>query len=170
MYAKIENGAAVEYPLYEGDLERRFPELKFPLDDSKNIEANGGYVIPEGYAVVYQNPVVDYDYTKKYEMGMPTLDAADNKWKETWVAIPLTVEELEVSKNTVGNNVRKKRNELLQKSDVFVVADRWANYITQEQTEWATYRQSLRDITLQVGYPYSVEWPVSPALFTIRAI
>lgn len=28
---------------------------------------------------------------------------------------------------------------------------------------WATYRQSLRDITLQPGYPQSVVWPTPPA-------
>ena len=27
---------------------------------------------------------------------------------------------------------------------------------------WATYRQALRDITDQPGYPTDIEWPVSP--------
>ena len=168
MYAKIENGVAVEYPLYEGDLERRFPQYVFPLDS--HLVENNGLLCPEGYAIVHPNPIAEYDYTKKYEMGMPALDVADGKWKETWVATALTTEELEMRSGSVGNNIRKKRDELLTKSDVFVVSDRWVNYTTQEQTEWADYRQALRDITLQVGFPYSVEWPVSPALFTIRTV
>jgi len=27
---------------------------------------------------------------------------------------------------------------------------------------WATWRQSLRDITSQPGYPFDIEWPLSP--------
>ncbi len=28
---------------------------------------------------------------------------------------------------------------------------------------WAEYRQALRDITIQPGFPLDIEWPVSPA-------
>jgi len=28
--------------------------------------------------------------------------------------------------------------------------------------EWATYRQALRDITAQEGFPYEVVWPPKP--------
>lgn len=31
------------------------------------------------------------------------------------------------------------------------------------QTAWAAYRQALRDITLQPGYPESVNWPTKPS-------
>lgn len=27
---------------------------------------------------------------------------------------------------------------------------------------WATYRQALRDITAQTGFPFEVVWPVAP--------
>ena len=27
---------------------------------------------------------------------------------------------------------------------------------------WATYRQALRDITEQTGFPYSMIWPTKP--------
>jgi Phage tail assembly chaperone protein len=26
---------------------------------------------------------------------------------------------------------------------------------------WATYRQALRDVTAQTGFPWTVEWPVA---------
>ncbi|MFP3393591.1 phage tail assembly chaperone, partial [Brevibacillus sp. SIMBA_076] len=29
-------------------------------------------------------------------------------------------------------------------------------------TDWAEYRQALRDVPQQEGFPFSVEWPVSP--------
>ena len=32
------------------------------------------------------------------------------------------------------------------------------------QVEWLQYRQDLRDITLQEGYPVTIEWPTRPAV------
>lgn len=29
-------------------------------------------------------------------------------------------------------------------------------------TDWAEYRQDLRDVTGQVGFPHNVVWPVAP--------
>lgn len=51
--------------------------------------------------------------------------------------------------------VRAKRNKLLAQSDVYALSDR----IT---VDWTTYRQALRDITGQAGFPYSVTWPTKP--------
>jgi hypothetical protein len=28
--------------------------------------------------------------------------------------------------------------------------------------EWAAYRQALRDVTDQVGFPENVDWPTAP--------
>ena len=53
--------------------------------------------------------------------------------------------------------VRAKRNKLLAESDWTQVADAPVN-----QAAWATYRQALRDITEQDGFPLSVTYPESP--------
>lgn len=59
--------------------------------------------------------------------------------------------------------VRAKRNTLLVESDVMVLPDRWAVMSSEQQTTWAAYRQALRDITDQAGFPWAVEWPTQPA-------
>jgi hypothetical protein len=51
--------------------------------------------------------------------------------------------------------VRSQRDSLLQQSDVYALADR----ITDE---WTAYRQALRDIPTQAGFPASVTWPTKP--------
>jgi len=51
--------------------------------------------------------------------------------------------------------VRSQRDSLLQQSDVYALADR----ITDE---WTAYRQALRDIPAQAGFPASVTWPTKP--------
>lgn len=55
------------------------------------------------------------------------------------------------------NEVRKDRNKLLSDSDWTQVAD-----APVDKTAWATYRQALRDITSQSGFPWTVEWPEQP--------
>ena len=57
---------------------------------------------------------------------------------------------------TEADNVRLKRDFLLQDTDWWAVADR---NMTQEQID---YRQALRDITSQSGFPDNVVWPVKP--------
>jgi hypothetical protein len=52
---------------------------------------------------------------------------------------------------------RDLRNDLLQKSDWTQVAD-----APVDQAAWATYRQALRDIPAQVGFPSEVTWPTEP--------
>lgn len=54
--------------------------------------------------------------------------------------------------------VRTSRNQLLSASDWTQLPD--VPLATKEA--WATYRQALRDITLQVD-PFSIVWPVTPA-------
>lgn len=58
---------------------------------------------------------------------------------------------------TTAEQVRAKRNTLLSASDWTQVAD-----APVDQSVWAIYRQALRDITGQEGFPASVVWPISP--------
>lgn len=53
-------------------------------------------------------------------------------------------------------SVVSQRNILLQETDWMALSD---NTMTPE---WASYRQALRDITGQTGFPYSVTWPTKP--------
>lgn len=58
-------------------------------------------------------------------------------------------------------DVLTARNKLLFSTDWTQIPN---NPLTSEmQAEWATYRQELRDIPQQSGYPYNVVWPVAPA-------
>ena len=51
---------------------------------------------------------------------------------------------------------RAQRDKLLASSDIMALADR----ITDE---WRTYRQLLRDVPTQSGFPSNVTWPVVPS-------
>ena len=53
--------------------------------------------------------------------------------------------------------VRRSRTEMLNDCDWTQIADS-----TADKTAWATYRQSLRDITDQAGFPWTITWPETP--------
>ena len=54
-------------------------------------------------------------------------------------------------------DIRNQRNRLLAACDWTQVAD-----APVDATAWAAYRQALRDITTQEGFPTSVVWPEEP--------
>ena len=56
-----------------------------------------------------------------------------------------------------ADEARKYRNGLLAASDWTQVAD-----APVDQAAWATYRQALRDITAQAGFPETIAWPAVP--------
>lgn len=53
--------------------------------------------------------------------------------------------------------VRAERNAKLSASDWTQVAD-----APVDKAAWAAYRQALRDVTGQAGFPHDVEWPAQP--------
>lgn len=56
--------------------------------------------------------------------------------------------------------VRQTRDRLLADSDWTQLAD--APLTATKKEQWATYRQALRDISSQPGYPDNVTWPTQP--------
>ena len=54
--------------------------------------------------------------------------------------------------------IRSKRNDLLAETDWTQTAD--TPLIEDEIKMYRVYRQALRDIPAQGGFPYDVEWPV----------
>ena len=59
-----------------------------------------------------------------------------------------------------ASKVRSQRDNLLQETDWIVIKsyERGQNI----PAEWELYRQALRDITAQAGFPYEVTWPTKP--------
>ena len=53
--------------------------------------------------------------------------------------------------------VRATRDARLSGSDWTQVAD-----APVDKAAWATYRQALRDVPTQAGFPYDITWPSKP--------
>ena len=58
--------------------------------------------------------------------------------------------------------VRMKRNELLDHSDKEMIPDRLEKKTEEEAEAWKAYRQALRDLPQQEGFPFEIDWPERP--------
>ena len=63
----------------------------------------------------------------------------------------------------LAERVRSDRDEKLKETDFFVMPD-YPSY-PKDLEEVKTYRQALRDITKQSGFPRNVTWPEIPSVF-----
>ena len=66
--------------------------------------------------------------------------------------------EIELQEN--AKEVRNGRDQLLTETDWVVVKHNELG--TPIPQEWLDYRQALRDIPLQTGFPEEIEWPQEP--------
>lgn len=68
--------------------------------------------------------------------------------------------EQKVANHLAGleTQARNKRDKLLRECDYIVMPD----YPKADKSAWETYRQQLRDITEQSGFPESIIWPDPP--------
>lgn len=79
------------------------------------------------------------------------------KWYTKWSVADMDQEAKDALDTTQAISVRKQRDEKLAECDWTQVADAPVN-----KTTWATYRQALRDITAQSGFPWTITWPTKP--------
>ena len=70
---------------------------------------------------------------------------------------PMPQDQVEALNEAKAQEVRDQRNAELVASDWTQVLD-----APVDQNAWAEYRQALRDITSQEGFPHNVVWPVKP--------
>jgi hypothetical protein len=149
MYIRFENNAAVEWPIM--NLFQRFPDISFP----ETIAAES---LPDGIAQLYTgtSPVFDKT-TQKLELQTPTL--IDSRWVQTYVVVSLSETEIAQRREVAAISARKKRNDMLTTSDWTQLAD-----APVDKAAWATYRQALRDIPNQNGFPAVIIWPNDPTM------
>ena len=105
----------------------------------------GGWLIPAG-CVSAEPPSVSAEQIARW---------SGSSWVVEYMPQPEPEPQSELEDPAVL--ARINRNALLSKSDWTQVAD-----APVDQAAWATYRQALRDITDQAGFPNEVVWPTKP--------
>ena len=171
MYVKITNDQPVEFPYTIGQFRRDNPQTSFPkVIPVEIMRRHGMFPVEElkkpNFDPLVQNLKRDDMPHKEVIRLKAEADATDpftgevdqaqvgqpiygNKWLISYTVANKPQDEAEEA-------VRNQRNRLLADTDWMALSD---NTMTPE---WATYRQALRDITEQTGFPYSVNWPTKP--------
>jgi hypothetical protein len=62
----------------------------------------------------------------------------------------------------LAEQARAHRNQLLSESDWTQLPDARAAMGVEKAAEWDAYRQALRDVPEQAGFPADIVWPVKP--------
>ena len=153
MLILIENGIAVGNPILATNFKQLFPNVSFP----KNLSPDD--VEPFGYGLYEFSSAPQASRYTKFEEVAATQDD-QGVWRQTWGEIDLSEDEIAAVDLDQGKLIRKERNSLLQECD-------WTQFNDSPLSEadkelWATYRDSLRDVPAQAGFPWDINWPELP--------
>jgi hypothetical protein len=143
LYILTPPGEAEVYPYTLTDLRLDNPGVSFPRDMT-NFDTSDWYCYP------VQDTTPPSAPGKVAERIMP--GRVGGVWYEQWVLVDITQQQIDDQ----WAAVRAERNEKLAACDWTQLPD-----APVDKAAWATYRQQLRDITLQSD-PFNIVWPTPP--------
>jgi len=156
MQIRIRESGAV---MYEGEFRQLYPKTSFPRQISEAT------LNDFGADIVFEGPQATGGTVYQYSQR-DGVEQLDGKWYTKYILGPVFTGDTAVADEAAykamkdaeqAATVRASRTEKLKDCDWTQIADS-----TADKTAWATYRQALRDITSQAGFPWTITWPESP--------
>jgi hypothetical protein len=154
--------------VYEREFRAMFPNTGFPVQLTEEIINDfGGDIVFEGPqatgGTVYQYSQaagveeINGKWYTKYILGPVFTDrpATDTEPAQTAAEQEAAYKAMKDAEQ--AKSVRQSRNDKLKDSDWTQIADS-----TADKQAWAAYRQALRDVTAQQGFPWTIQWPEQP--------
>lgn len=145
----------------QGELRKMFYNTSFPRIWDESVLDHIG-VDP-----VFESPTPT---TTRYQTANKNgVELKNNKWMWAWTIGPVFTDNEEATAaaqeaayvqqidDKQATAARADRTKRLADSDWTQLADS-----TADKEAWATYRQALRDITDQAGFPWTITWPDAP--------
>ena len=142
------DGTLAQYPYALADLRCENKNTSWPQNISNELAAEFGV-----FLVSPAPQPVDRHYINLRR----TASKQGANWVEQWIETPATSEQITERTNAKEAEVRQQRNQSLNACDWTQLPDAPA-----DKAAWTTYRQELRDVTDQEGFPWDVLWPVAP--------
>lgn len=93
---------------------------------------------------------------QKLEEVTPVI--VNGQWTRQWSIVELSEEEQQAIYTSASQGIREERNRRLSYCDWTQLSDAPVSI-----EAWAAYRQQLRDVPSQAGFPWEVTWPTPPA-------
>ena len=123
-------------------------------------------VVIDNRAVIFiRRNITDESYTDEEGNTVERWSAIEyiakvNANFKDWQSAEFAQKVIDIDTEKEAKKVREKRNELLDMTDKELMADR--GHTDEELEAWKAYRQALRDIPKQKGFPWEVEFPTIP--------
>lgn len=147
---KLENNIPTGSAVDEMNFRMLFPETSFPSLLTSEI------VDPFGFGM--------YDFssqpeTGKYEKAIESTPVKNEfgVFIQSWDVVEMTEEEKSDVDSWKSNMVRRERNYKLMECDWTQLQDAPVN-----SQDWVGYRNALRDLPSQSGFPWDIIWPDKP--------
>jgi hypothetical protein len=135
--------------MYESEFRALHPNTSMPQQLSEEL------LNDFGADVVLEGPQAQ---PTRYQVGFADgVEQLDGKWYTKYSVADMDADAIAAKDAEQAKSVREQRNEKLSDSDWTQVAD-----APVDKVVWATYRQALRDITKQSGFPWDITWPDAP--------
>lgn len=140
------------------------PIWPYSLDRLRQDESGTSFPdqIPEEYLEsynIFRVAIDDKPQTTHLEDAVLQDPVCENgQWVQHWQIVPLGAEAAQEKMERLASDVRIKRDQLLQETD-------WTQFKDIPDSTsiiWQSYRQLLRDVPQQPGFPHDVIWPVKP--------
>ena len=108
-----------------------------------------------GTDIVFEGPQAQ---PTRYQVAFRDgVEQVEGKWYTKYSVADMDQEAKDALDTVQAEAMRKQRTEKLKDSDWTQLADS-----TADKAAWAAYRQALRDVTEQSGFPWTIEWPEQP--------
>lgn len=135
--------------MFENEFRSFYPNTSFPVpltseiinDFDADVLLEGPQPIAGRYQTVYRNGV----------------EQINGQWYTKYSIAEMDSDSKAAKDSRQADAVRSQRNANLAASDWTQLADS-----VVDKTVWATYRQALRDVPSQSGFPWDMTWPTAP--------
>jgi len=154
LYVKAIDNQIVAYPYTQTDLILDNPATSFPAGGISTASLAEWNVFPVHYAA---QPNFD-DLTERLVEAPPVYDGS--AWIQQWQILPIPQEQIDARNHQQAAAIRAERNVRLAATDWWVIKALEAGQMLDASQ--AAYRQALRDITSQPGFPWDIIWPEMP--------
>jgi len=148
MYVKVINGVPKPYTILQ--LRRDNPNTSFSTKISTQLLAQYGV-----YKAVEEERPSYNERTQSIAMNNVAFNS-NGVWVYGWTIVDKTAEEIAAYDTEQSMSIRAKRDNLLAETDWRAGSD-----LTMSDA-WKVYRQALRDVTAQTGFPHEVTFPTKP--------
>jgi hypothetical protein len=151
MLIQLQDGIPTGNPVTVENFRMLYPQTSFPAYLTPSD------VEPYEFGVYDYSQMPDAGAYQKVTEGIPIRNDF-GIWKQNWQIVEMSADEKAKADQQKAVEVRGERNFRLTVSDWTQLSD-----APVDSVAWASYRQELRDITTQEGFPWEVVWPEQPA-------